>query len=132
MNDLHFQEWYQKVNARAKSMDGVLRLEGFVPNDLIPVMYAAADALMMPYLYLLAASGPMALSIAYRLPFLVSEVFAPVIHHEQLLFQKTPQSLAECVLNLTNNNSHVQSYIDQLRAQRLRPVISRKTALLYM
>jgi hypothetical protein len=98
---------------------------------MIPVIYAASDLLIMPYLYMLAASGPMALALAYGLPFLVSEVFSPVIANKSMRFDKTPSDLAKKVEAWGQSPDMLESLILELRAERLWGIVSEKAVLLY-
>lgn len=129
--DPRFKQWYDSVNHRAETMPGVIRMWGFVADEMIPVLYAASDMLMIPYLYMLAASGPMALALAYNLPFLVSEVFAPVITDECMRFEKTSESLKKRVEIWYWEIDQIQELVAEMREQRLWSKISEITEKLY-
>ncbi|AKH33213.1 hypothetical protein XF24_00890 [candidate division SR1 bacterium Aalborg_AAW-1] len=125
-----FRARYEGVDTKAKNMTGITRM-GFVPDEEIETLYAAADVLVIPYLYMLAASGPMALAITYNLPFIVSDVFSPVIVEESMRFEKTPQGLSKCITQFFENPQKIQNIIITMRKERLWKVVSEKTALLY-
>lgn len=131
LKDTSFKKWYDMIDQRAKTMPWVIRIWWFIPDEMIPVIYAASDLLIMPYLYMLAASGPMALALAYGLPFLVSEVFSPVIINKSMRFDKTPSDLAKKVEAWCQNPHMLESLILELRAERLWGIVSEKTVLLY-
>lgn len=125
-----FRAWYEWVDTRATTMQWVTRM-GFVPDEEIETLYAAADVLVIPYLYMLAASGPMALAITYNLPFVVSDVFEPVIVEESMRFEKTPKWLSECIAQFFENPQVIQNVVINMRKERLWKVVSEKTSLLY-
>lgn len=131
LKDTSFKKWYDMIDQRAKTMPWVIRIWWFIPDEMIPVIYAASDLLIMPYLYMLAASGPMALALAYGLPFLVSEVFSPVIANKSMRFDKTPSDLAKKVEAWGQSPDMLESLILELRAERLWGIVSEKTVLLY-
>ena len=131
LKDPSFKKWYDMIDQRAKKMPWVIRIWWFIPDEMIPVIYAASDLLIMPYLYMLAASGPMALALAYGLPFLVSEVFSPVIANKSMRFNKTPSDLAKKVEAWGQSPDMLESLILELRAERLWGIVSEKTVLLY-
>lgn len=129
--DKSFNDWYEKIESRAKSMPWVTRI-GFVPDEDIEKVYAASDVLMIPYLYMLAASGPMAIALGYNLPFLVSSVFSPVIENKSMIFEKSPDDLARSIEDFFKNKSYMQNYIREMRENRIWKNISKKTSLLYI
>jgi glycosyltransferase involved in cell wall biosynthesis len=49
---------------------------GFVPDEDVPVLFGAVDALILPYTINMAASGPMNIALGYGVPVLMSSVFA--------------------------------------------------------
>ena len=125
-----FRAWYEWINSRTKNMPWVTRI-GFVSDEEIPLIYSSADVLIMPYLYMLAASGPMALALSYNLPFLVSESFAPVLTDPLMRFSKTPDGLLSRIQAFFEDSKKIEDTVKVMRSERLRNIISAKTALLY-
>lgn len=119
------------IDQGAKTMPWVIRIWWFIPDEMIPVIYAASDLLIMPYLYMLAASGPMALALAYGLPFLVSEVFSPVIANKSMRFDKNPSDLAKKVEAWFSSLWPLQEEVSKIRKERLWDSISKKNSKLY-
>ncbi len=60
----HYQSYYQDVVALAKRKNNV-RITGFVPDDRMPLYFAAADLVAFPYRTVMSSSGPLSLAIAY-------------------------------------------------------------------
>ena len=69
----HYQRFVRHVDETAKSHPNI-RLTGFVEDREIPLYFAAADVVALPYRSLMSASGPLAMTIAFKKPFLISHV----------------------------------------------------------
>ena len=73
-DDPAYQEKYTFLQKRAKEIipNHQYRWVGFIPDDQIPLYYSACDALVLPYTYCLASSGPMAIALGYGKPIISS------------------------------------------------------------
>ncbi len=91
--DIKYNAWYNRVEEKIKKNKNII-MTGFVPENDIIKYFSVADLLIIPYLQMLSASGPMALAISYGLPFIASEVFSE-IWGEEICFKLNKKSLAE-------------------------------------
>lgn len=67
----------------AKMMDKIINsknmsITGFVPQEDIGKHFAAADLVVFPYRYFMAASGVVSLAFSYKKPFIVSDELKPL------------------------------------------------------
>lgn len=128
--DPKFMERYNKLESRISWISNITRI-WFVPDEDIQTIYMASDLLVIPYIYMLAASWPMSLSIAYWLPFVISEPFEPVISHKDIIFKLNGHSLAEHIEdNIWSDKNN--SYIKDLQQNRSRSKIAKQTSKLYI
>lgn len=130
LSDPVFRAWYEWVDQRAKTMTWVTRM-GFVPDEEIEIIYSASDLLIIPYRYMLAASGPMSLALAYDRPFLLSKAFDPVISQKELIFDHTMESCVQTIHNFFASPWAYRDYFDTMKQQRKRPKIAQMTVVLY-
>lgn len=122
---------YNQLEKRIQEMKNVTRI-WFVPDEDIENLFIASDLLIIPYLYMLAASGPMSLAIAYWLPFLVSEVFKSVISCNEMIFELKSIKLAQLIQNCEwEQLDKIRLYISSLKEERQREKIGSKTFQLY-
>jgi glycosyltransferase involved in cell wall biosynthesis len=128
--DPKFMDRYNKLESRISWISNITRI-WFVPDEDIQTIYMASDLLVIPYIYMLAASWPMSLSIAYWLPFVISEPFEPVISHKDIIFELNGHSLAEHIEdNIWSDKNN--SYIKDLQQTRSRAKIAKETSKLYI
>lgn len=69
----HYRSYYQDVVALAKKKTNV-KITGFVPNNRLPLYFAAADLVAFPYRTVMSSSGPLSLAVAYGKPIALSPV----------------------------------------------------------
>ena len=123
-------ERYSKLESRISWISNITRI-WFVPDEDIQTIYMASDLLVIPYIYMLAASWPMSLSIAYWLPFVISEPFEPVISHKDIIFELNWHSLAQHIKdNIWSDKNDL--YIKYLQQNRSRSKIAKQTSKLYI
>lgn len=72
-NKPHYKEFTARVLKIAKESNGVVVVSGFVPEEKIPLYYAAANIVIFPYRTLMSSSGPLSLAFSFKKPFLLSE-----------------------------------------------------------
>jgi len=74
----HYQAFFNKVNRLTQATKHIA-ITGFVAEKDIAKYYAAADVVLLPYRTFMSSSGPLALSLAYNKPFLVSKALQEVV-----------------------------------------------------
>ena len=70
---------------------------GFIPTEDVEMVFAAADALVLPYTIVMAASGAMSHAIAHGVPVLMSDRFKSAYPTAPGLFQPDASSIARAV-----------------------------------
>lgn len=124
-NDMKYIEWYNRIEDRIKIIPNIIRV-GFVPDDLVSLYFNAADVLILPYLFMLSASGPMSFAIGYRKPFLASDAFREVLSKE-LIFKREPSDLLQKVEEFFENKEIVGNIIENMKEQRLWEKVGNET-----
>lgn len=91
--DPEYKEYIQYLKDKASTISIKIRFTGFIPEEEIPLYFSAADVVVLPYTTVMSSSLPLALCIAYKRPFLLSEPFKVIISDEDLLFKNNPEAL---------------------------------------
>ncbi len=108
------------------------RWEGFIKESEITTYYSASDVSVYPYTTALSSSGPMSFAIGYEKPFLVSTAFFSVFkQYEQLLFQKTPEDLADRLAYFFSHRDQFETAARELKRSRNWEKVSAKTLKVY-
>ncbi|MCL4360015.1 glycosyltransferase [Patescibacteria group bacterium] len=77
-NRNHYQRFVSALyNAVEKRKD--TSITGFLEDKDIPLYFAAADLVVLPYRTLMSSSGPLAMTIAFKKPFLLSKALTPYL-----------------------------------------------------
>jgi glycosyltransferase involved in cell wall biosynthesis len=123
---------YERLKKKAQKMlpEGSYVWAGFVPEDELQTYYSAADLSVFPYTVAMSSSGPMAMSIAYQVPFIASDLFAEFFDYENHFFERTPESLAAVIGN-TLDVSDGSDLVRRLRAERDWKAVAEKHAAAY-
>jgi glycosyltransferase involved in cell wall biosynthesis len=72
----HYQAFMKKINHYLNENRNI-QVTGFIEDRDIPLYFAACDVVVLPYRTLMSSSGPLAMSIAFRKPFILSHVLLP-------------------------------------------------------
>jgi glycosyltransferase involved in cell wall biosynthesis len=88
------REYVERVHRLGAEMGGRIEFLGYVADERVPELYDAATVVLFPYRALFGASGPLALAIGYRKPFLVSDVLTPLVPFWPLATANTPEAWA--------------------------------------
>jgi glycosyltransferase involved in cell wall biosynthesis len=67
----HYQKFYQKTKSIALQNKNI-NITGFVDEKQIPLYFAAADLVVLPYRTFMSSSGPLSLTLSYKKPFILS------------------------------------------------------------
>ena len=119
--DIAYEDYNTSLKKRASESQREIIFTGFVPEDKISYYFSSADIVIFPYTVIMSSSGPMALAIAYEIPFLASESFKEVLDKE-LIFEIDPEELAKKIssfFHLSSRSIDVKSYVKELKNLRL-------------
>jgi len=92
---LEYAQFLSGIKKQSEKAKGRIIFTGFVAEDKIPIVFSAADVLVLPYTRLMSASGPLALSVAYNKPFVASRNLSAVVSEPEILFEHNIQGLRE-------------------------------------
>ncbi|OGY11083.1 MAG: hypothetical protein A3D26_02000 [Candidatus Blackburnbacteria bacterium RIFCSPHIGHO2_02_FULL_44_20] len=67
----HYQDYIGKLRTKAEGSNTV-SITGFVPQEDIPLYFAASDLVLFPYRTFMSSSGPLSLALSHKKPFLLS------------------------------------------------------------
>ena len=73
----------------------------------------------------------MSIAIGFEKPYLASEVFDNFIENKKILFQRTPDSLSDRLIQFFKDKDFVMDYIKNLKKERLWINVGAKTYKLY-
>jgi glycosyltransferase involved in cell wall biosynthesis len=107
---------------------------GFVKESDIPLLFSAADVLILPYARLISASGPMSLCISYGKPFLASKALSGLIDSPELLFENDTIAIRKKIEEFFADNTLKDIAIKRcgtLFGDHLWPNVAKKTDNLY-
>ncbi len=133
-NDGSYLAEYKRLQDKADSLipEGQYTWEGFIAEEDITTYYSASDVSIFPYTTAIASSGPMSFAIGYEKPFLVSSAFSNIFNQfPELLFDKTPEALAEKLDYFFSYEDIYTSLSSKLKEERSWSRVAEQTALVY-
>jgi glycosyltransferase involved in cell wall biosynthesis len=71
----HYQNFVKKVYALARK-SGKITITGFVEEKKLPLYFAAADLIVLPYRIFMSSSGPLSLCLGFSKPFIMSQALS--------------------------------------------------------
>ena len=120
--DKKYLEYIQSLKIKANKISKNIIFTGFVPENEISKYFCASDLVVLPYTVSMADSGPLAFSIAYNRPFIVSEAFKDYTKFDEICFQNRPDSLANKIMDVIGNDNLrnvIMDYVGRLRNERI-------------
>lgn len=81
-----YQEYLRRLKERAAKVSDRIIFTGFVPEDMIPVYFSAADLVIFPYKSVFSSSGPISLAMQYKKPLLISKHLRRIIRIKDAWF----------------------------------------------
>lgn len=132
-NDAEYRKEYKKIKNKAENLipENMHRWAGYIEEEEIPLYYGAGDVSVYPYTIAISSSGPMAIAIGYKKPFLASTSFEKVISDKKILFEKNPKNLADKLKSFFENKTEFRHEIENLREERSWENSGKKTYRLY-
>lgn len=128
----YLREVYDRLKEKALSLGKKnVRWLGFISENEIPLYYSAADVSVYPYLYELSSSGPMAISIAYNLPYLASTVFRNTISEKAILFELKSNGLKNKLSDFFDKEQPNVDYVAKQKNERIWPKVADMTLDIY-
>lgn len=135
----HYQRFVHEIEIAAHASP-TIRLTGFVEDKEIPLYFAAADVVVLPYRTLMSSSGPLAMTMAFKKPFLLSNAltsytedpdFAAALSQAKLTrkdvsFSLTSKDFWKHVRAVERHPKRFKILSRLLRAQRVWPAVSAK------
>jgi len=111
-----------------------VRFLGFVPDEEIDDVFAAADAVIFPYTISIAASGPLAHAVGHGVPVLLSTAFGSSFTDAPLTFEPTADGIADSIARFFNDpleSDRAYRYVTKLRSERTWPSMAQWLDELY-
>lgn len=129
-----YEDHLSQLHRKAATCQGKVIFTGFVEEAEIERYFRAADFLILPYTTLMSASGPLALCIANRTPFLASRALAGVIEESEILFDNTPNGIKSKTEQFFWDNGLSQAalrYGETALRRQLWPKVAALTSVVY-
>ena len=111
-----YREYLRRLRERARRVSDRIIFTGFVPEDKIPIYFSAADLVIFPYKAVMSSSGPINLAIAYRKPFLVSNVMN-LIYGSSASFPLSAICLSKVIESFFNDNTFHEVVLEILEGK---------------
>lgn len=96
-----YQEYLRRLRERAAKVSDRIIFTGFVPENMIPIYFSAADLVILPYKYKFSASGPESLAVSYKKHVIT---FKPFCSCEQDLYTLAKHFAQEIISSFANKN----------------------------
>jgi len=91
------RRFVERVRRLAEPLGQQVEFRGYVEDSAIAELYDAATVVLFPYRLLFGASGPLALAMGYRKPFIVSDVLSPLVPFWPFTSANSPEAWAEAI-----------------------------------
>jgi glycosyltransferase involved in cell wall biosynthesis len=106
--------------------------QGFIDEKDIVAYYSASDVSLYPYTTAMSSSGPMSFAIGYEKPFLVSSAFDAIFKkYPLLLFERTPESLADKLDYFFTHKEEYDDFSRTLKKERSWSQVANRTQQAY-
>lgn len=128
------RHFLSELSNLAVSMDHQVEFTGYVDDADIPSLFAQADIVVFPYRVLFASSGPLALAIGFRRPFILSESMRPLLPTWPIWCRNSPPDWIEAMRRLMLDDrmrSEAEAALEILGADRIWPTIADQTVTAY-
>ncbi|MCJ7827614.1 glycosyltransferase [Patescibacteria group bacterium] len=80
----HYQRFLVRVRAMAAKYSRVVKMVGYVPEAEVGSVFAASDLIVLPYRAMMSGSGPLAVALQYKKPFIFSQVLEDALRNEDI------------------------------------------------
>ena len=124
----------REIRALAEPLGDQVELTGYVGDAEIPAVFRRADVVLFPYRVLFAASGPLALAIGFRKPFILSEALLPVLPTWPFWSSASPAGWAQAMRHMMKDKgvrAEAEARADLLAAGRTWSNVAAHTVALY-
>jgi glycosyltransferase involved in cell wall biosynthesis len=133
-DDPAYLKEYARLQAKAAQLLPKKQYEwqGFIDEKDITTYYSASDVSLYPYTTAMSSSGPMSFAIGYEKPFLVSSAFNTIFKkYPQLLFERTPESLADKLGYFFTHKEEYDDFSRTLKKERSWSRVASQTSQTY-
>lgn len=93
-------------------------LTGFVPEEKMPIYFAACDGMIFPYRLFMSSSGPLAWAFTYHRPVLLSQALAAYAQTEDFATQLRAAGLSVEDITYTASEENLQASLEKLVTKR--------------
>jgi glycosyltransferase involved in cell wall biosynthesis len=112
MNKPYYVDYVQKVTTLAIAAG--VTVTGFIPEDDLPLYFAASDIILLPYRTMMSSSGPLSLAFSFKKPFLLSKPLAPFFQTEDVRAALSASQLTSDDVTFALDNT----FVDKLQTLR--------------
>jgi glycosyltransferase involved in cell wall biosynthesis len=129
-----YKRFLADLRVLAHPLGSQVEFTGYVDDDAIPSLFWQADIVLFPYRVLFATSGPLALAICFRRPFILSAALRPLLPTWPLWCPNSPLDWAEAMRLLMQDEGvrhHAMDLVEVLASDRAWPKIAAQTVAIY-
>ena len=85
-NKPHYKAFVKKVNKLVGKRNKKILMTGFVPDEDVAKYFTACDVVVLPYRFMMSASGPLSFALRFNKPFMVSEILSNAFKNPDIKF----------------------------------------------
>lgn len=123
----------RQASLLAEAHDRIHHL-GFVPESRVREVFAASDALILPYTAGISASGPLALAVAHGIPVIISSLLADRSHNAAFVFDPDINGICDAVRGFfTDLDVRLDAlhFVEEIRKEREWTNTAKRLAAVY-
>ena len=109
----YYQKYFKGITKECRR-EG-FTLTGFVPENLIPTYFKAADLIVLPYRTFMSSSGPLSITFSFDKPFLLSPKLGALLDSKDLKALLSRLKIKENELVFQNSNGDFAKKVNKLR-----------------
>jgi glycosyltransferase involved in cell wall biosynthesis len=107
----HYKKYYDHLEGIAQK-DTHITLTGFVPEQDVSLMFAAADLVIFPYRGMMGASGSLALALSYQKPVMLSNAMQMALNNDVVATSLEQVGWDAAQLTFTHSKSGMQTIMN--------------------
>lgn len=115
---LAYKKYSQKMHNLIGKHDKNIVYTNYVPEKMVPSVFAASNVIIFPYRARMSASGALALAWQYTKPFLVSKQFSENLREIDVLEEMSASGVAVSDVTFDMNNNDLFNKISKLKKDK--------------
>jgi glycosyltransferase involved in cell wall biosynthesis len=115
-NKPHYQRYLDRVQKHASEQKNIT-ITGFIPEEKVPLYFAAADLIVLPYRGIMGGSGALAHAFAYKKPILISNPMQEILLQSDIQTSLRHARMRSSSLVFTMDRNGMKTILDTVKSQ---------------